>query len=140
MMTENSGINIKAQDNVTSVGGTDASNQEVNIISGEVSNAVNQLPASEQAGLAGIKEVLTQLQSRIEGNDDLPSWAKVEALQQVKALAEAGKNPQAQKNHLHAETALKELRGMFGKLPKATNFIEACTQLLPDIAEIFGLQ
>ena len=107
-------------------------------ISSDVMNAINQLPESEQAGLSGIKELLTQLHSRIEGNDNLPDEVKVEALQQVKALVEAGKNPQAESKRLQAETAIKALRGMFGE-PKSTNFIEACTQLLPDIAEIFGL-
>ena len=139
-MPENSRINIDAQGNDSGVGGTDASNQEVLItISAEVGNALNQLPESEQAGLPGIKEVLTQLFSRIERNDDLPSLSKVEALQQVKALAEAGKNPQAEEKRSRAGTAIKVLRGMFLELPNATNFIEACTQLLPDVAEIFGL-
>ncbi len=115
-------------------------NGEINPIRSEVTRAVNQLPESEQAGLPGIKELLIQLQSRIFGNDDLPNWAKAEALEQVKVLAEAAKNPQAEKKRSQAQTALKALKEMFGKLPNPTNFIEACTQLLPDIAEIFGLE
>jgi len=120
--------------------GSDASNQEdLSTISGDVTNAINQLPESAQAGLPGIRELLTQLHSRIEGNNDLPDGAKAEALQQVKVLADAGKNPQAESKRSHAATAIKALRVMF-KEPKSTNFIEACTQLLPDIAEIFGLE
>ena len=115
-------------------------NGEIDAISGEVTSAVNQLPESEQAGLAGIKELLIQLQSRMSGNDDLPNWAKAEALEQVKILAVAAKNPQAEKKRSQAQTALKALKEMSGKLPNATNFIEACTQLLPDITEIFGLE
>ncbi len=117
-----------------------AEGSEIDPISSEVTSAVNQLPESEQAGLPGIKELLVQLQSRIFGNDDLPKWAKAEALEQVKVLAEAAKNPQAEKKRSQAQAALKALKEMFGKLPNATNFIEACTQLLPDIAEIFGLE
>lgn len=56
--------------------------------------AVNQLPESDQGGIPGIKELLTQLQRVIDGNDELPPQEKAEALKQVKVLAEAGKNPQ----------------------------------------------
>ena len=110
---------------IDSLGGSEANNQAIlSTLSSQVTNAVNQLPESQQAGLAGIKELLTQLQNRIEGNADLPSAVKA----------------QAQQKQSDAETALKALRGMFGTLPNATNFVEACSQLLPDIAEIFGLQ
>lgn len=114
--------------------------QSDNPSNNEVTNAIAQLPESQQAGLPGIKELLTQLQSRIAGNDALPSWAQAEALEQVKVLASSGKNPQSEAKRSQAQTAIKALKQMFGKLPDATNFIEACTQLLPDIAEIFGLE
>jgi len=128
------------ENEINSVGGSDTNNVEaIATISDEVTKAVNQLPESQQAGLPGIKEILTQLQSRIEGNADLPSSALVEALKQVKILAEVGNNPQAQSKRSDAQRAIKALREMFGELPNATNFMEACTQLLPDIAEIFGL-
>ncbi len=55
---------------------------------------INQLPNSPQSDKPGIKELLTQLQVAIEEETDLNNEDKAEALEQVKALAKAGKNPQ----------------------------------------------
>ncbi|MBC1220388.1 hypothetical protein GNF10_07060 [Nostoc sp. UCD121] len=55
---------------------------------------LNQLPNSPDTEKPGIKELLTQLQEAISQSTDLPETEKAEALEQVQALAETGKNPQ----------------------------------------------
>jgi hypothetical protein len=142
VMSENSGINVNAGGNVGAVGGHDAINQEIlnlGTLSGEVTNAVNQLPDASEVGLGRTKELLAQLQRMIEDDPQLQPENKAEALEQVKVLAEAGRNPQAPEKQSHAKTAIRVLRGMIAELPKATNFVEACTKLLPQIAQVFGL-
>ncbi|MFB2981880.1 pentapeptide repeat-containing protein [Microseira sp. BLCC-F43] len=75
-----------------------ASGQAFNLgemdISGTVTNTINQLPESPEPDQPGIKELLTELQAAIEAETNLSDEDKAEALEQVKALAEAGKNPQ----------------------------------------------
>ncbi len=90
-----------------------ASGQALNLgdISGTVTNTIiNDLPASPEAEKPGIKELLTQLQAAIEADTNLPQEDKAEALEQVKALAEAGKNPQEGVMQKAAKTAIKILK------------------------------
>jgi len=122
-MPENSGININTGDSI---------NQEV-------TNTVEQLPESNQGGLPGIREVLTQLQTVIQAEDSLQPDKKTKALQQVQILAQAGKNPQVSQHQTQAETAMGVLREISAELPKTTTLITTFNQVLPNIAEIFGL-
>lgn len=122
-MPENSGININSGDSI---------NQEV-------TNAVEQLPESNQGGLPGIRELLTQLQTVIQADDSLQPEKKTKALQQVQILAESGKNPQVSQHKTQAETAICVLREISAELPKTTTLITTFNQVLPNIAEIFGL-
>lgn len=62
-------------------------------ISGTVANTINQLSDSAKPDEPGIKELLTELQTAIEAETDLSDDDKAEALEQVKTLAEVGKNP-----------------------------------------------
>ncbi|MEH2114028.1 MAG: pentapeptide repeat-containing protein [Nostoc sp.] len=75
-------------------------------ISGAVTNTINELPPSPEPGKPGIKELLTQLQAAIEVDTNLNKEDKAEALEQVKALAEAGKNPQEGAMQKAAKTAI----------------------------------
>lgn len=109
-------------------------------ISGDVTNAVNQLPESQQAGLPGIEELLQQLQRAIEANDNLQPEAKAEALKQVKVLAEAGKNPQAEGKRSAAKTAFGVLRGIIDEIPGVPTLVGTWKRVLPEITEIFGLE
>lgn len=108
-------------------------------ISGTVTTTINQLPDSPQANQAGIKELLTQLQTAIEAENDLPQEDKVEALEQVKVLAEAGKNPQEGAMQKMGKTAIKILKGTITGLPSATKLVEECNKLLPLISKLLGL-
>ncbi|MGH2414460.1 MAG: pentapeptide repeat-containing protein, partial [Microcystaceae cyanobacterium] len=129
---------------IGSVGGDfNASGQALNFgeidISGVVTNTINQLPESPEPEKPGIKELLTQLQEAIETETDLSQEDKAEALEQVKALAEAGKNPQEGAMQKAAKTAMKILKGTVAGLPSAATLVEACGKLLPLISKFLGL-
>ncbi len=117
-----------------------ASGQALNLgeISGTVTNTINELPSAEPEK-PGIKELLTQLQAAIEAEKDLPEEDKAEALEQVKTLAEAGKNPQEEAKQKEAKTAMKILKGTIAGLPTAATLVDACSKLLPLISKFLGL-
>ncbi|MDF5707349.1 MAG: hypothetical protein PUP90_06625, partial [Nostoc sp. S4] len=84
-------------------------------------------------------ELLTQLQEAITQSSDLPDEEKAEALEQVKTLAEAGKNPQESTKQKTAKTAITMLKGIFSGLPTVASLLEATNKLLPAIAKLFNL-
>jgi uncharacterized protein YjbI with pentapeptide repeats len=108
-------------------------------INDAVINTINQLPTSSEPEKPGIKELLTQLQAAIEADKNLADEDKAEALEQVKALAEAGKNPQEGGMQKAAKTAIKILKGTIASLPSATKLVEQCSNLLPLISTFLGL-
>lgn len=108
-------------------------------ISGTVANTINQLSDSAKPDEPGIKELLTQLQSAIESETDLSDEDKAEALEQVKALAEVGTNPQEGTMQKAGKTAMKILKGTIAGLPSAATLVEACSKLLPAIASLLLL-
>ncbi|MEH2210341.1 pentapeptide repeat-containing protein [Nostoc sp.] len=108
-------------------------------ISGAVTNTINDLPTSPEPEKPGIKELLTQLQAAIEADTNLLQEDKAEALEQVKALAEAGKSPQEGAMKKAAKTAIKILKGTISSLPTATKLVEQCSNLLPLISNFLGL-
>ncbi|MFN6461942.1 MAG: pentapeptide repeat-containing protein [Nostoc sp. DedVER02] len=118
-----------------------ASGQALNLgdISGTVTNTINELAASPEPDKPGIKELLTQLQAAIEADTNLSKEDKAEALEQVKALAEAGKSPQEGAMQKAAKTAIKILKGTISSLPSATKLVEQCSNLLPLISNFLGL-
>lgn len=109
-------------------------------ISGAVTNTINELPKSPEPEKPGIKELLTQLQAAIEADTNLAQEDKAEALEQVKALAEAGKSPQEGAVQKAAKTAIKILKGTISSLPSATKLVEQCSNLLPLISTFLGLE
>jgi uncharacterized protein YjbI with pentapeptide repeats len=98
-------------------------------ISGNVTNAVNQLPAAPEPDKPGIKELLTELQTLIEAETNLTDKNKEKALKQVKLLAEAAQNPKAEEKQDLADTAITMLKGIITALPSAAKLIEACTTI-----------
>ena len=108
-------------------------------ISGTVANTINQLSDSAKPDEPGIKELLTELQTAIEAETDLSDDDKAEALEQVKALAEVGQNPQESTMQKAGKTAMKILKGTIASLPSAATLVEACSKLLPAIASLLLL-
>ncbi|MFB8791729.1 MAG: hypothetical protein U7123_23525 [Potamolinea sp.] len=141
-MTDNKNQGINATGSFVNTGEmNNMTGSTVNLgqISGSVSNAINQLPVSPEPNKPGIKELLTELQAAIEAETNLTAEDKAEALEQVKALAEAGKNPQEGTMQRAAKTAMKILKGTVASLPVAATLIEASQKLLPAIAQLLSL-
>ena len=132
-MTDSSSKNIKVGGDVT------GSTLNIGEISGTVTNSINQLPASPQSDQPGIKELLTELQTAIEAETNLSDKSKALALKQVKALAEVGKNPQESTMQEAGETAMTMLKGILAGLPTTATLLEACSKLLPMIANLLLL-
>lgn len=107
-------------------------------ISGNVTNTVQQLPDSPDPEQPGIKELLTQIQEAINGETNMTDEEKVEALEQVQALAEAGQKPKEGNMHKQAKKATTMLRGMIAGLPAAAQLVEAFNTILPKLSSFFG--
>jgi hypothetical protein len=82
---------------------------------------------------------LQQLQTAIESDTNLSADDKAEALEQVKALAEAGQSPKEGPMQKTAKTAIRVLKGMITELPAVATLVDASQKLLPAIAQLFGL-
>lgn len=108
-------------------------------ISGTVAESINQLPASPDPNKPGIKELLSQLTEAISTSSDINDEDKAEALEQVKILAEAGKNPDDGSMKKMARTAMKILQGTVSSLPNVTQLAEVCSKLLPLITKFIGM-
>ena len=108
-------------------------------IKGDVTNTINQLPVSPEPENPGIKELLTQLQTAIEAEDNLTPKNKEKALKQVKALAEASQNPNNEEKQDLADTAITMLKGLISGLPTAATLVETCNQLFPMISKYLGI-
>ena len=108
-------------------------------ISGTVANTINQLSDSTKPDQPGIKELLTELQTAIEAETNLSDEDKAEALEQLKTLAEVGQNPQESTMQKAGKTAMKILKGTLASLPSTATLVEACSKLLPAIANLLLL-
>ena len=132
-------INIQAGGDVTGVAGGDLSGiVNLGTISGNVTNAIGQLPDRETDG-PSLKELLTQLQTAIETEPELPPEDKAEALEQVETLAQTGQNPEDGKLKKAGKTALKILKGTTAGLTETNNLVQECAQLLPAISALLLL-
>jgi uncharacterized protein YjbI with pentapeptide repeats len=128
---------------ISSVSGIAGGNPSGIIVEGElsgiVSDTINELSASPEPDKLGLKELLIQLQAAIEAEPDLDIEDKVEALEQLKVLAEAGKNPQNVAMQKLAKTATKMLNGIVASLPSVAKLDESCEELLPAITNFFEI-
>jgi hypothetical protein len=120
-----------AGENMTNTGST------IGEISGTVSIAINQLPASSEPNKPGLKELLVQLQAAIN-DPNLAEDDKTQALEQIKVLAEAGQNPKNETTQKQAKKALGFLKVIAEGLPSAATLVVACQNILPAIALYFG--
>ncbi|MEG4506389.1 hypothetical protein QUA81_22690 [Microcoleus sp. F6_B4] len=107
-------------------------------VGGNVSFAINELPSSSEAARPGIKELLTQLQEEIKADPNLSEDDRQDALEQVKELAEAAKNPNDAEMKNKAKKADRMLGRIISAVPQATKLLEFCNNLLPLITKVFG--
>ncbi|MBD2438768.1 pentapeptide repeat-containing protein [Nostoc sp. FACHB-110] len=108
-------------------------------IGGDVSNTIDQLSSVSEPDKPSLKELLAQLQKAIEAEPNLSSEDKAEALEQLKTLAEAGKNPHDSTLQRAAKTALKILKGTISGLSEVAELVPQCAKLLPAIASLLSL-
>ena len=133
-------MNDNTEHNTINIGGNvTGSTLNLGEISGAVSNVVNQLSSTSDPTQPGLKELLIELQAKIESEPKLLPEAKADALAQVKALAEVGQDPQPPENQTLGRRAITFLKGTIAQLPDAAKLAEACSKLLPLIAKAIGL-
>lgn len=107
-------------------------------INGTVIKTINQLQNSESSEATELADLLKQLQEAINADPNLKVEDKNEALEQLETIAVAGTDIKSSKMQKIAKTASRALKGMITELPNATNFVEACSKLLPMIGKLFG--
>ncbi len=107
-------------------------------ISGNVTNSINQLRESNTPNSDQLADLLLQLKSCIEAENELTSEDKEEALEQVNALAEAGQNPQDGAMKKAAKTAIRVLKGIKDELPPTVALISGLNQLIPAVQKFFS--
>ena len=107
-------------------------------VSGTVNKTIGQLQDSNAPEAPQLADLLKQLQTAIESEPNLKPEEKNEALEQLGKIAEAGQKPKEGEMQKLAKTANRTLKGMLLELPNATQFVEACSKVLPLIAKFFG--
>ncbi|NEP80191.1 MAG: hypothetical protein F6K39_19700 [Okeania sp. SIO3B3] len=131
------------KDNSISIGSNQNSpitvgNEVQGNLSVTVTTSIDKLPDSSEPNKPGIKEALTQLQAAIEADSNLTKEDKEGALKELQNLAEAGKNPQ--ENKQRAKGVVRFFKGLFTELPKTAKLIKDWEKLLPAIASFFGFE
>jgi len=139
IVTENRGINIQAGNNAN-ISGLVSGDGIVNLgtISGNVTNAINQLPDPSESEQPNLKALLTQLQQAIETDTNLPDPDKSDLLEQVQALAEAKQTEEPAKREGITRKAMKMFDATLKSLPDTAKIAEACSKLLPLILKALG--
>ena len=139
VVTENKGININTGDNAN-ISGLSSGDGIVNlgIISGNVTNAINQLPQDPESDQPNLKELLTQLQQAIQTDADLSDPDKLDLLEQVQALAEVKQTEEPAKREGLARKVMKIFDATLKSLPDTAKIAEACSKLLPLILKALG--
>ena len=137
-------VNISgAQGNISGIAATGENSSMTGVaigkISGNVTNTINQLPDSDKTEEPGIKEILSNLQTAIETDTNLSEDDKVEALEQVKKIAEAGQKPTSGGMQKIAKNALTFLKGLIVDLPTTAELVKTCGNLIPVVKQFFGL-
>ena len=120
-----------------------SSNSVVNLgdISGQVTNAINQLPSSSvtDSNQTEIKDLLIQLQNAIIQEESLDKEDQDQALEQVKMIAESAKSPHDPGMKKLVKASKNTLNGIITNLPETAKLAEATAKILPLILKVFGL-
>lgn len=127
---------------IGNISGRDTTNHglvNIGTINGNITDAINQLPASDQSDSLGLKEILSELQEAVSNESALSDKDKLKALEQLEKLAKAGQNPNDRNMKELADNSTTMLRGLTFNLPNVTKLAESCSKLLPIVSGIFGL-
>ncbi|MDZ8053873.1 MAG: tetratricopeptide repeat protein [Aulosira sp. ZfuVER01] len=104
-----------------------------------VSTSIAQLQNLDDPDAAKLANLLQQLQTEIISTRELDLEDKAEALEQVIALAEAGKYPEEGRMRRLARTSFKILIGTLAGLPSSATLVRTANQLLPAISKLLNL-
>ena len=108
-------------------------------------------PTSDRSPeLSQLQALLLQLKTIVEAETQLKETDKADVLEQIEILEEIDHNsdpdPSQTDQQINqqiaqkpAKQAITMLKGIAASLPEATQFVEACSHLLPTIAQLFGL-
>jgi uncharacterized protein YjbI with pentapeptide repeats len=116
------------------------SNSVVNLdeISGNVTNAINQLSDSSDPNQPSLKALLSRLQTAIETDQFLATEQQKDALMQVGILAEAGNNSQVSHSPQTVRQAILILKGLAADWSDNTPSKQVLNKLLPQIQGKFS--
>jgi hypothetical protein len=112
-------------------------------VNGAITNTINQIPASHP-GQIRIKELLSEMQQMLNAADEaiLPAQDKVDALEQLKVLAEATQRPEEDKKTIGGR-AIRFLQRIVDaiptSLPVASSLVAEMNKLIPEIATLLGI-
>ncbi|MEY3297389.1 MAG: Modulator of FtsH protease HflC [Cyanobacteriota bacterium] len=112
-------------------------------INGSITNLINQISTLEPRNRQ-LKELLVEIRDILNNSDDmvLPPEDKVDALDQVKMLAEAAQLPEQEKRTLGGK-AIRFLQRIVDaiptSLPTATSLVTEMNKLIPQIATLLGI-
>jgi uncharacterized protein YjbI with pentapeptide repeats len=139
VVTENRGININAGDNAN-INGLTSGDGVLNLgtISGNVTNAINQLPDRSDTEQPNLKLLLTQLQQAIQTEPDLSEPDKSDLLEQVQTFAEVEQIKEPTKREGLTRKAMKMFDATLKNLPDTAKIAEACGKLLPLVLKALG--
>jgi uncharacterized protein YjbI with pentapeptide repeats len=140
VMIEDKSIQVNANNNAK-VSGLSSGDGVVNlgIISGNVTNAINQLPEDPELDQPDLKELLIQLQHVIQNDPNLLDPDKSDLLEQVQALAEAKQVEEPAKREGLIRKAMKMFDATLKSLPDTAKIVEACSKLLPLILKALSI-
>ena len=103
-----------------------------------VAQTLKELIIFAHSDEAAMKDWLGQLQEGIE-ESELSAPKKRQALEQLKAIVEAGQNPQDVTMQSKAEMAVGFLEVIAKGVEPASKLAQTCTQVLPNLLIFFGL-
>lgn len=112
-------------------------------INGTITNTINQIPTSDPRHIR-IKELLSAMQKTLNAADEaiLPPEDKVDALDQVKVLAEAAQKPEEEKRTIGGR-AIRFLQRIVDaiptSLPVASSLVAEMNKLIPEIVTLLGI-
>lgn len=125
---------VVEQNPVTIKAGRDISGNVINLgeIKGNVTNAINQIPTTDQSDRGDIKALLSQLQEAIDADSTLADEDKADALEHLEDLAKIAKGDKPDEASTLAGKTIRALNRIVSTLPNLT-------QILGAVSHFFGL-
>ena len=134
----NNGGEIVSEKSININAGRDISGSVINLgeISGNVSNTINQLQESKEANTSELADLLKQLQSSINSEDNgLDDKDKAKALKYIDAIGKLGSKQNDLTLRENADTALDALSAIVGKV---SSLFGSAKPLIDSVKAILG--